>query len=149
MSARRLAWLLTGCLLVFAPLVSALEFRSVKTSSAVLYETPALSAKKLFVVSRYYPVEVLSTQDSWARVRDATGSISWMPMGVLSTERILLVVSDRADVHSRGLATSPVVFSVAKNGVLQLLEVPTDGWVHVRHRDGASGYASIKDLWGL
>ncbi|WP_230369385.1 SH3 domain-containing protein [Paludibacterium denitrificans] len=41
-----------------------------------LYEAPALTATKLFVVSRYYPVEVISRQKEWARVRDASGAIA-------------------------------------------------------------------------
>jgi SH3-like domain-containing protein len=62
----------------------ALEFRSVKETGVALYEAPALSAKKLFVVSRYYPVEVLSSQKEWSRVRDATGGIAWIPLAALS-----------------------------------------------------------------
>lgn len=132
-----------------APLAGALEFRSVKDSGAVLYEAPALSAKKLFVVSRYYPVEVLSTQGDWARVRDATGSIAWMPRAALSAQRMLLVVSERAVVRTSADASAPLAFTVPKNGVLQLLSPPAGNWVHVRHRDGSSGYASLSDLWGL
>ncbi|TDR73506.1 SH3 domain-containing protein [Paludibacterium purpuratum] len=148
MSPRRLTWLVACLSMAYAPLAGALEFRSVKESGAVLYEAPALSAKKLFVVSRYYPVEVLSTQDAWARVRDATGAISWLPSAALSAQRWLLVVSERADVRTTPTAAG-VAFSVPKNGVLQLMDPPSNGWVHVRHRDGSTGYASITDLWGL
>ncbi|WP_252346169.1 SH3 domain-containing protein [Paludibacterium sp. B53371] len=132
-----------------APLAGALEFRSVKETGSVLYEAPALSAKKLFVVSRYYPVEVLNTQDAWSRVRDATGGIAWLPSAALSAQRTLLVVNERADVRASAASNAQVVFSVPKNGVLQLIDPPVNGWVHVRHRDGSSGYANISDLWGL
>ncbi|MBV8645881.1 SH3 domain-containing protein [Paludibacterium sp.] len=149
MSPRRLAWIAALAAMAFAPLAGALEFRSVKETGAVLYEAPALTAKKLFVVSRYYPVEVLSTQDAWSRVRDATGGIAWMPSAALSAQRTLLVVSERADVRDAAGVSAAVVFSVPKNGVLLLVDPPVNGWVHVRHRDGSSGYASISDLWGL
>ena len=148
MRAGRLVWLLAG-LMAYAPLAGALEFRSVRETGSVLYEAPALTAKKLFVVSRYYPVEVLSTQDGWSRVRDATGSISWMPSAALSSQHMLLVIVDRADVRVAGSRSAAVAFSVPKNGVLQMLEPPQNDWVHVRHRDGTSGYVSISDLWGL
>jgi len=148
MKRGRLQWLLVG-LLAYAPLAGALEFRSVKEMGAILYDAPTLSAKKLFVASRYYPVEVLSKQDGWSRVRDATGSIAWMPSSALSVQRMVLVVSERTEVRASGESSAATVFSVPKNGVLQLLDPPQGGWVHVRHPDGASGYASISDLWGL
>jgi SH3-like domain-containing protein len=147
MRLRPLIWLLA--LLLFASQAGALEFRSVKDSGSILYDAPALSAQKLFVVSRYYPVEVLSTQGSWSRVRDATGAIAWMQTAQLSAHRMLLVVSDLANVRVSGSASAALAFSVPRNGVLQLLEAPADSWVHVRHQDGSTGYANIKDLWGL
>ncbi|WP_199053509.1 SH3 domain-containing protein [Aquitalea sp. ASV15] len=127
----------------------ALEFRSVKETGVALYEAPALSAKKLFLVSRYYPVEVLSSQKDWARVRDATGGIAWIPQAALSGQRWLLVTADQAVVRATASADGQPLFSVARDGVLQWQEAPKDGWVKVKHRDGSSGFARITDLWGL
>jgi SH3-like domain-containing protein len=129
--------------------VQALEFRSVKETGVALYEVPALSAKKLFVVSRYYPVEVLSSQKEWSRVRDATGGIAWIPLAALSGQRWLLVTADQAVVRDSPSADGKPLFSVARDGVLQWQEAPKDGWVRIKHRDGSSGYARISDLWGL
>jgi SH3-like domain-containing protein len=127
----------------------ALEFRSVKETGVALYEAPALSAKKLFVVSRYYPVEVLSSQKEWSRVRDATGAIAWIPLAALSGQRWLLVTADQAVVRDSPSADGKPLFSVARDGVLQWQEAPKDGWVRIKHRDGSAGYARISDLWGL
>ena len=143
------AAVLATLMLLASPYASALAFRSVKETGAVMYEAPALSAKKLFVVSRYYPVEVLSTQGEWSRVRDATGSIAWMPSAVLSSGRTLLVVVPRADIRAKADPKADVVFSVPRNGVLQLVTAPVNDWVSVRHRDGSTGFARITDLWGL
>ncbi|TCP11035.1 SH3-like domain-containing protein [Crenobacter luteus] len=147
MTAR--AWLLATLAGLFSLSAGALEFRSVKETGVALYEAPALSAKKLFVVSRYYPVEVLSTQKEWARVRDATGGVAWMPAAALSNQRWLLVVAERAEVRAGAAADAAVRFAVPRDGVLELVEPPRAGWVRVRHRDGAEGYARIDDLWGL
>ncbi|WP_024303920.1 SH3 domain-containing protein [Pseudogulbenkiania sp. MAI-1] len=132
-----------------SPLAHALEFRSVKETGVALYEAPALNAKKLFVVSRYYPVEVLSSQKEWSRVRDATGGIAWIPSAALSTQRTLLVVVDRSEVRAAADAAAPLRFVVPRDGVLELIEPPKAGWVKVRHRDGSEGFARITDLWGL
>lgn len=150
MHARRLIRLAAACLVLWhAPQAGALEFRSVHESGAVLYQAPSLAAKKLFVVSRYYPVEVLTRQGDWVRVRDATGAIAWMQATALTAQRMVLVVADRAAVHAAPDAASPLVFSIPKNGVLHLVTVPKGGWVQVRHRDGGGGYVQISDLWGL
>jgi len=140
------AAVLTGLLSLPA---HALEFRSVKETGVALYEAPALSAKKLFVVSRYYPVEVLSSQKEWARVRDATGGIAWIPVAALSGQRWLLVTADQTVVRDSPKGDGKALFSVSRDGVLQLVQPPQDGWVKVRHRDGSSGFARITDLWGL
>lgn len=146
----RLAGLLTALLLGFSlASAQALEFRSVKDNGAVLYDAPALSAKKLFVVSRYYPVEVLSQHKEWARVRDATGGIAWIPGNALSSQRWLLVTALETNVRRSASANAEVSFSVPKDGVLELLAPPKAGWVKVRHRDGVQGYARIDELWGL
>jgi SH3-like domain-containing protein len=149
MYPQRLALLLGVLAAMSAPQAGALEFRSVKTTGTLLYEAPAVSAQKLFVVSRYYPVEVLSTDGDWARVRDATGSIAWIRRAALSPQRMLLVVADRAVVRAAADASAPVAFTVPKNGVLELTRAPTGAWVAVRHRDGSSGFARLSDLWGL
>ncbi|POZ61309.1 SH3 domain-containing protein [Chromobacterium alticapitis] len=127
----------------------ALEFRSVKETGVALYEAPSLSAKKLFVVSRYYPVEVLQSQKEWARVRDATGGIAWIPSAALSKQRWLLVTSAQAGVRDKAGEDGKLLFSVPKDGVLEMLEPPQNGWLKVRHRDGSAGYARITDFWGL
>ncbi|BBF83843.1 hypothetical protein DLM_0160 [Aquitalea magnusonii] len=134
---------------LYALPAQALEFRSVKETGVALYEAPALSAKKLFVVSRYYPVEVLSSQKEWSRVRDATGGIAWIPHAALSSQRWLLVTADQAVVRDSPAADGKPVFSVARDGVLQWQEAPKDGWVRIKHRDGSTGFARISDLWGL
>lgn len=127
----------------------ALEFRSVKETGVALYDAPGLTARKLFVVSRYYPVEVLSTQKDWSRVRDATGSIAWIPDAALSTRRMLLVTADRLEVRDQPADTGRLLFRVEKDGVLEMVEAPQSSWVKIKHRDGSTGFARISGLWGL
>jgi hypothetical protein len=115
----------------------ALEFRSVKETGVALYEAPALSAKKLFVVSRYYPVEVLSSQKEWSRVRDATGvspGFRWrhFPAALAAGD-----CRSGRGARCTGCDGKPL-FSVARDGVLQWQEAPKDGWVRIKHRDGSA-----------
>ncbi|KMJ53460.1 hypothetical protein ACG97_08080 [Vogesella sp. EB] len=136
-------------LALLASTVFALEFRSVKETGVALYEAPNLAAKKLFVVSRYYPVEVLVTQKDWARVRDATGGIAWIPAAALSTRQMLLVTAEQLPVRAAPAESAAVLYQAGKDLALELLEPPQSGWVKVRHRDNTVGYARIAGLWGL
>lgn len=142
--------LVSALALAALPLAAhALEFRSVKETGVALYEAPALNAKKLFVVSRYYPLEVLSEQKEWARVRDAQGGVAWIPAAALSLQRMLLVTVDEAEVRDSAADSGRVLFRLSKDAVVELVEPPRSGWVKVRHRDGSQGYARINTLWGL
>lgn len=127
----------------------ALEFRSVKETGVALYDAPNLSAQKLFVVSRYYPVEVLAAQKDWSRVRDATGGIAWIPSAALSTRRTLLVTSGKLAVRDSAQDSAKLLFWAEKDLVLDMQEAPQSSWVKVKHRDGSMGYARISGLWGL
>ena len=131
------------------PLAYALEFRSIKEMGTIFYDAPSQGATKLFVVSQYYPVEVLNSQKDWSRVRDATGSIAWVPTSVLSQQAMLLVTVPEAEVREADNAHARILFRVAKNGVVQKSEAPRAGWVKIRHLDGGEGYIRITEIWGL
>ena len=106
--------LLAAVLALVAGTAFALEFRSVKETGVALYDAPNLSAQKLFVVSRYFPVEVLATQKDWSRVRDATGGIAWIPSAALSTRRTLLVTADKLAVRDTADDKARVLFWAEK-----------------------------------
>ena len=50
-------WLIGALWCVASLAAQALEFRSVDAEAAVLYDAPSAQAKKLFILSRHYPVE--------------------------------------------------------------------------------------------
>ncbi len=56
----------------------AVDYVSVSESSAILYDAPSLKAKKKFVVNRYMPFEQVVALDSWVKVRDSKGELSWV-----------------------------------------------------------------------
>ena len=68
--------LATLCLRV-GPAQSA-EFRSIGDSPAIAYDAPSVKAKKLFVASRDYPLEVIVNIEGWVKVRDAAGDLFWV-----------------------------------------------------------------------
>ena len=136
-----------GCLAAAG--ADAAEFRAIGERAAVLFDAPSLKADKLFVASRGYPFEVLVKLDQWTKVRDAGGEVAWVENRALGDRRMALVTVPLADVRAAPGAQSPLVFEAYKQVLLEVLEAPADGWVKVRHRDGATGFARTAHLWGV
>ena len=134
--------------LLLSPLALALDFRSVAPPAAVLYDAPSLKARKLFILNQGYPVEVVVTLDTWLKVRDASGELAWVEAKNLSTQRSVMVKVARAEVRRAPDEGAPVVFLVEQDSLLEVIEI-ADNWAQVRHRDGATGYIRITQVWGL
>jgi SH3-like domain-containing protein len=139
---------LAALLLVFAAGAQAAEFRSVQDNAAVLFDAPSRAAKPVFVVQRHYPLEVIITLDTWIKVRDHAGALSWIERKSLSEKRMVMVAGASAEVRQRPEEGAPVAFSAAQYVVLELVEVAPNGWLRVRHADGASGYVPAAQVWG-
>lgn len=126
----------------------ALEYRSV-AAPAILYDAPSDQGRKLFVIAKQTPVEVVVSLDKWVKVRDMGGGLTWIERSRLSDHRTLQVSAPRATVRQKPEEAAPPVFEANRDVVLDLAEPPAAGWVKVRHRDGASGYVRVTDVWGL
>jgi len=126
----------------------ALEYRSVAVEAAILYDAPSTKARRIAILSRYYPVEVVVTLDKWLKVRDATGALAWVEAARLTERRMVLVTAPEGEVRQAPAADAPVVFRAEKDVALELVEFAGQGWLRVRHRDGQSGYLRIDQVWG-
>lgn len=136
-------------LLAFLPAAAfALDYRSVSVPRGVLYDAPSANGKKLFVVSQYYPVEVIVDLGGWVKVRDKTGELAWIDNHQLAPKRTVLAL-DAADVRESADAAAPVAFRVDKDVALELVEAAGNGWIKVRHRDGVTGYILSTQVWGI
>lgn len=147
MVRRLVAALATG--LALSGGASALDYRSVSVPVALFYDVPSAQGKKLFMVKEGTPLEVLVQVEGWTKVRDAEGTIAWIDRNALAARRTLVVTAPMADVRQSASAESPLVFQAEKWVILELLEAAPMGWAKVKHRDGASGYVRITQVWGL
>jgi hypothetical protein len=143
--AASLSWF---ALLAMPAPASAADFKSVGDQPAILYDAPTLRGRKLSVAPRGMPVEIVVVQGDWDRVRDSSGEFSWIQKSALGDRRTLVSVSD-ATLHAAADDHSPAVLRVAPGVLVDLLEPPSNGYAHVRHRDGASGWIKISEVWGL
>ncbi|MGH8631876.1 MAG: SH3 domain-containing protein [Burkholderiales bacterium] len=125
-----------------------LEFRSVAEPAVVLYDSPSKDSPKLFVLSRDYPVEVIISTEGWVRVRDDTGAFGWVEAKSLSSRRTVMVRAQSAQARLSPDDKAPAVFK-AEQGLVLEFQGLAGGWAQVRHRDGASGYLKLFELWGI
>jgi SH3-like domain-containing protein len=140
----------TGALLAVAAIAPAfaLDFRSVAEPAAILYDAPSVRGKKLYVVGRGYPVEVVVVVEGWVKVRDAGGELTWIESRLLTDRRTVMVNVALAQVHESADDKSQVVFQAQQNVILDFVEAAAGGWLRVRHRDGQSGFVKAAQVWG-
>ena len=126
----------------------AADFRSVQDNAAVLYDAPSRQATPLFVVSRSYPLEVVVNVEAWVKVRDHAGALTWIEKKALGDKRMVLVTAPSVEARQRAEDAAPAVFSAAQNVALELVEIAPNGWLRVRHSDGATGFVRAASVWG-
>ena len=136
-------------LLALAPVAVAGEFRSIAETGTIMYDAPSVRAKKLFVASRNYPVEVVVDVDAWVKVRDQAGDLSWVEKKALSEKRTVVVTAPFADVRQSASEQAPLVFQATQGVALEPVEPQAGAWLKVRHADGQSGFVKINQVWGL
>ena len=125
-----------------------MDFVSVADGAAILYDAPSLKAKKIFVVSRYLPLEQVVSMDNWAKVRDSSGSLAWIEKRALSNKRFVVVTADLAAMRQTPEKNAAVVAQAKKQVALEWLENTGSGWLKVRHQDGVTGYVRTTEIWG-
>jgi len=136
-------------LLGLASAATAGEFRSIAESGTPMYDAPSVRAKKLFVASRYFPVEVVISIDAWVKVRDSSGDLTWVEKKALSDRRTVVVTAAFADVRQAPSDQGALVFQAQQGVALDVAEPATGAWIKVKHADGQAGYLKITQVWGL
>jgi len=127
---------------------AAVEFRSVTEPAAILYDAPSTKGQKLFVLSQGYAVEVVVRIEGWTKIRDDTGEFGWIENNRLSERRTVMVKVASAEARQAASENSLVAFTAEKSVFLELVNMAA-GWAKVRHRDGATGFIKVSQLWGL
>jgi SH3-like domain-containing protein len=141
--------LLATALLLLAACHTAAAFEFVSVvEPAILYDANSLKAKKLFVATRYLPLEQIVVLENWVKVRDSHGKILWIEKRNLSSKRYVVVTAEVATVRANWDDSSDVAFFAPRQLGLEWLGNAGAGWVKVRHRDGSTGYVKSSDVWG-
>lgn len=142
------AALLLTALMLAANAAHALDYVSVANNSAILYDAPSLKGKKLFVISRFTPLEKVVNLERWIKVRDSSGSLAWIERRAVSDKRYVVVRVPLATVRQAPEINAPVAFQLSKNVAIESLGINGGGWIKARHQDGSSGYLKSIEVWG-
>lgn len=126
---------------------NAFDYISV-AEPAILYDANSLKAKKLFVATRYLPLEQVVVLADWVKVRDISGKLFWIEKRNVSSKRYVLVTATLANVYRSPDERSELVFKAAKQLGLEWLDNTGNGWVKVRHEDGSTGFLKSTQVWG-
>ena len=141
--------LATACLALLAAPVLAIDYRSVDVPAAILYDSPSLKGKKLYLIKAQTPVEVVVRLEGWFKVRDAEGTLAWLEAKQLSERRTLVVTAARAEIRQADKAEAAVLAELDKWVAVEFIEPAAPGWAKVRHRDGITGFVRATQVWGL
>lgn len=127
---------------------SALEYVSVSDNTAVLYDANSTKSKKLFVISRYTPLEAVVNLQNWIKVRDSSGTMAWIERRSVSDKHYVVVSVALASVLRAPEANAPVIYQASRNVAMESLGVNGGGWIKVRDQDGTLGYMKSIEVWG-
>lgn len=139
---------LLGVLFAAGNVAQALEYVSVSDSSAILYDANSTRAKKLYVVSRYMPLEKVVNLENWIKVRDRSGGMAWIERRAVSDAHYVVVTVPVATVRQAPEPGAPVAFRLSQNVAIESLGINGGGWIKVRHLDGSTGFMKSIEVWG-
>lgn len=145
---RRLRTAVALALALITGAAAAAEFRSAAEAAVVLYDAPSSKARKLYIVNRGYPLEVIVQVEGWVKVRDATGTLAWAESKMLDAARTVLVRAAAVTIRQKPAEDAPSVAEVRRDVLLNVVEPAAGGWIQVKHRDGATGFVRAADVWG-
>lgn len=137
-----------AAVLMVANAAQALDYVSVADSSAILYDANSTRAKKLFVISRFTPLEQVVNLKDWIKVRDRSGTMAWIERRAVSDKRYVVVSVAVATVRQAPEPNAPALFQVSQNVALESLGINGGGWIKARHQDGSIGYLKSVEVWG-
>ncbi|MBU1404542.1 MAG: SH3 domain-containing protein [Proteobacteria bacterium] len=133
-------------LLLLASTATAAEYVSVIKDGVNIRSGPETTKEILWTVFKGFPLQVTSTQGTWAKVVDFEGDTGWIATSLIAKEKTVIVKSETANLRV-GAGKDYEIVAAAKRGVV-FKPLTTEGdWIKVKHADGTTGWILGKLLW--
>lgn len=139
-------WALT--FLIASGSAEALEYRNL-SENAIVYDGASRQATPQFILLRGTPVEVIVAVDKWVKLREVGGGLGWVEKNQLVEAKLAIVTQPLAVIRQQADDSAPQVFTASKDVLLEVLDKSSKAWVKVKHKDGSTGFVSIKAIWGI
>ncbi len=110
----------------------AAEFVSVKNDGVNLRSGPATNDEILFQLPAGYPLQVLSKQGKWLKVRDYENDKGWIYASLVSKTRYVIVKVKDGNVRSGPGTNYDKVGKVVRDVILRNTDRKGD-WVKIAH----------------
>ncbi len=141
-----LPFLLLSLCLSAAP-VAAQEMVSIDRPKVNMRSGPGTKYAILWELGKGYPLQVVSRQGNWLKVRDFENDEGWIYRPLVAKKPHLIVKAKVVNIRKSPSTKAGIVGKAKYGVVLQTLE-RGQGWVKVRHENGLSGWVSRGLLWG-
>jgi SH3-like domain-containing protein len=121
----------------------------VSSAKARLRAAPSTNSKVTWNVGRYMPLERLSEQNGWSRVRDLRGQTHWVISSNITTNATCAVVKVRVATLVKGSGGSggPADFQVADR-YTPYKRIEREGdWVRLEDDFNGTYWTKVSNLW--
>jgi len=109
----------------------------------------ALASKKVYVLGKHYPVEVIVNLGKWVKIRDHFGKLNWIQGKDLAAKRHGIVLEPKIDIKQLPNKKGAVLATLEKGVIVELMTATSNGWIKVKHVSGIVGYIPATVLWGV
>lgn len=135
-------------LLVFASAAHAeAEMVSISRAKAKMHSGPGEKYPTKFELGVGYPLQVVSRQGSWLKVKDFENDGGWINKKQVGKTPHLIVEDKKAVLH-KGPGENQRIVGNANRGVVLRTIKHEKGWVQVKHESGLTGWIKRDLAWG-
>jgi Uncharacterized protein conserved in bacteria len=131
--------------ILLATSAGAAEYVSVMKDGVNLRSAPGTNAEVLFQLPLGYPLEILSKEGSWLKVRDYEGDKGYILDSLVGKSSSVIVKVKECKILSGPGAKEKVVGSGARDVILQKVEQKGD-WIKVTH-PSLTGWVHKQSVW--
>jgi SH3-like domain-containing protein len=126
--------------------IAMAERLSLSVPVANIRSGPGETYAVLWKVERYYPFEIIKTDQQWYRFRDFEGDQGWIHKSLVSNTPSVITTKDTCNVRLEPNTESNILFTVEKGIPFKIIKKKGD-WIHIEHADGDTGWIHKTIVW--
>lgn len=139
--------LLAFLLLLALPTAQARQMVSIDRPEVNMRTGPGTGHEAIWKLSEGYPLQVISRQGKWYKVRDFENDEGWVYRALTGKTRYHIVKSPIVNIRSGPSTKNRVIGKTHYGELLRTLDLRKN-WVKIKHESGVIGWVSRRLLWG-